>query len=622
MSDLNSVIVDIVSLLNNKYGTDISAEDHLVNAYTPTNDEKKEEFTDEDIKWLLQQVKSLSFSGGVKGLVKRMGDKFNNSLKQTIYDASRVHGDLEGVVKFLSNYDKLKDKLPRGKSPENRSRSQAPDMDIEDPNKLKLKGESIKSNIRKVRDYLKTVKEKHPKEYEGSFYSHTDSVLSKLMQYLNSSAKSTKLENDFIQLFVTDEIDDAYGLLKGWKKLKVKGVTPAVEDIFLKIENYFDKPKPKGEQEQLNPEKVDIESLTKLEKEVHTLEKKRPSVEDPEKLVNKEVKKERNKDIREVVKDVDSDDKHSYSLNIVNEYLNKAKKSYPDSFDQHSLHKYTKDLVNAMEAYLKGEGRDEELNRGIKNIFNDTPGILKIWEELNKPFSKRLKQYSSAFNSLANPSKEHAGKEVNKSTISEIETLANKANVQVTDKDKTMAKGLSGKKERTKLVLPKDIDTDMYNKVLKHLVKNIENLPKTPKKKDFVEMVPDEMEKKLFENETLVTFFSKVLNFIDDIKNENDEISDADLVSEVKKLIEESDKPKPDERKVMLDRDIPKEQEKEKKTRGEEPTFKKKKESSTNIVNDYMGTLFYKLDKLANNSPDKLVKAELESIAEDIKQLF
>ena len=163
MSDLNSVIVDIVSLLNSKYGTDISAEDHIVNAYTPKNDEKKKEFTEEDIKWLLQQVKSHSFSGGVRGLIKRMGDKFNNDLKQTILDASRVHGDLEGVVKFLSNYSELKDKLSKGRSPENKSRSQAPDMDIEDSNKIKLKGEDIKSNIKRVRDYLKTVKEKHPK---------------------------------------------------------------------------------------------------------------------------------------------------------------------------------------------------------------------------------------------------------------------------------------------------------------------------------------------------------------------------------------------------------------------------------------------------------------------------
>ena len=74
--------------------------------------------------------------------------------------------------------------------------------------------------------------------------------------------------------------------------------------------------------------------------------------------------------------------------------------------------------------------------------------------------------------------------------------------------------------------------------------------------------------------------------------------------------------------KDVLERNIPKEQKKEKKTRGEDPPAKKKKESSTNIVNSYMGTLFYKIEKLANTSPDKLVKAELESIAEDIKLLF
>ncbi len=84
MSDLNSVIVDIVSLLNNKYGTDISIEENIVTAYTPTIDDKKEEFTKEDIKWLLQQLKSHSFSGGVKGLVKRMEGKFNKNLIDTI----------------------------------------------------------------------------------------------------------------------------------------------------------------------------------------------------------------------------------------------------------------------------------------------------------------------------------------------------------------------------------------------------------------------------------------------------------------------------------------------------------------------------------------------------------
>ena len=35
-----------------------------------------------------------------------------------------------------------------------------------------------------------------------------------------------------------------------------------------------------------------------------------------------------------------------------------------------------------------------------------------------------------------------------------------------------------------------------------------------------------------------------------------------------------------------------------------------------------MGTLFYKLERLASMSQDKLVKAELENIAQDIKQIL
>lgn len=619
MSDLFSVIKDIVSLVNNKFGSDVLA-DTTVCAYTPELDEKKEEFTKEDIKWLLNILKSHSFSGGVKGLVKRMGDKFNNDLKQTIYDASRVHGDIEGVVKFLTNYDKLKDKLPKGKSPENKSRSRAPDMDIEDTRKLKLKGESIKSNIKRVKEHLKEVKEKHPKEYEGSFYQHTDKVMTKLLDYLNSSAKSTKIENDFIELFTTDDIDDKYGLLKGWKRLRVKNVTPAIEDIYLKITSYFEHPKPLSEKEILDPPKVDMKSLTDLEKDVHKLEKNRPSVDEPEIEVNKKLKEDKRKDIREEVKDVDSEDKYKYSLDIIKNYFEKAKKSYPTDFDEYSLHKYTSDLISAMDDYYKGEGRDADLNKKIADVFNESPGIVKIWEEIHKPISKRLRELKSAFGKLVKTTKGNP-EAIKKDLYNKLEKLSSRANIQASDKDKTIAKGLLGKKERDKLKRPKDIDPEQYNNVLKHLVKNIENLPKNPKKKDFVDSLPENSkEKDLFDNEAVMNFFSKVIHLIDDIKNDNEDISDSDLIAEVKKNIEESEKPKPDERKVVMDRDLVKEQE-EAKNKPEAPE-KKKKESSTNILDHYRETIFYKLSVLAENAPDRLVKAELESIEEEIKHLL
>ena len=148
MSELYPVIEDIISLLNNKYGTDISAEAFEITAYTPKYDEDKKEFTEDDIKWLANILRSHTFSGGVRGLVKRMGDKFNNDLKQTIYDASRKYGDLEGVIKFLADYDNLKNKIPKGKSPAPTTPSQRLD---------------ICTLVQKVKGYLAKVKKLHPK---------------------------------------------------------------------------------------------------------------------------------------------------------------------------------------------------------------------------------------------------------------------------------------------------------------------------------------------------------------------------------------------------------------------------------------------------------------------------
>jgi len=45
MSELYPVIEDIISLLNNKYGTAISAKEFEITAYTPKYDENKKEFT-------------------------------------------------------------------------------------------------------------------------------------------------------------------------------------------------------------------------------------------------------------------------------------------------------------------------------------------------------------------------------------------------------------------------------------------------------------------------------------------------------------------------------------------------------------------------------------------------
>ena len=600
MSDLYPVIEDIISLLNNKYGTDISAENFSMIAYTPKLDENKKEFTSDDIKWLLQQLKSHSFSGGVKGLVKRMGDKFNNDLKQTIYDASRKFGDLEGVVKFLIDYDKMKNKLPRGKSPAQTAPAQR--IDIAAP-------------VKKVKIYLEKVKKEYPKEYKGSFFEYTDKVLSKIQKYQRVGERFPKLEREILGLFVGN--DDNQGLIKGWRRLKVKGVSDAIKDIYNKLAPYSDKEEIK-KKDIIDPPKES--PLAPLEKEVRHLSERPSKVEDKEMELNKEMKGEKRKKVKEIIKEIPGENKYNFSLKKVKEYLKKAKSSFPKDFDQYSLHKYTDDLVSVMEDYYGGRGRDIHTNKKINSLFNESPGITLLWDEIHKPFAKNLRALRSSFATQVKTKKEDISS-VEKSTLLKLEKLSEKTNLSVTDNDKTIAKALLGKKERKYLDEGTAIDPTFFNKLVKELVKHKDDLPKKPDAADLSKLNLSKEELETAKTKEYMSLVGETLNMVDRILQDNEDVSDDDLVSKVIKKFKDDDiktkeKQKQD-RKVVLDRNLKKEQEDDAKK-----IPSKQKESSINIVGNYKTTLFYKLERLANMSEDKLVKAEIEDITQEIKQIL
>ena len=607
MSNLNPVIDKIISLLNNNYGTKISKDQFNVTAYIPKYDEDKKEFTKEDIKWLLQHLKSHSFSGGVRGLVKYMGDKFNNDLKQTIYDASKKFGDLEGVVKFLLDYDKLKDRLPRSKSITHTPPSQR--LDVAEP-------------IKKIKSYLEKVKEEYPKEYEGSFYQYTDKVLDKIQKYQRSNERSPKLERELLGIFV-GEGEDNPGLIKGWRRLKVQGITEAVKDIYNKLAPYSEK-EVTPKRDIINPPKES--PLSPLEREVRRLTEESPKVEEEELEINSEMKGEKRKHVREVVKDIDAKEKYTHDLTTVKEYLKKAKSSYPQEFDEFSLHKYTADLVNALEGYASGKGRDEGTNKKISMIFNEDPGILKMWDLIHKPFAKNLRDLKGTFSTFVR-TKQSNPSSIDRKILNKIDDLKDRTRLAVTDQDKTITKALLGKKVREYPDSGKSIDTTFFNKLIKEIVKHKKDFPKKPEAKDLDKLNLTEDQLAEAKTKEYMSLMSKAIGIIDKLLHDDSEISDEDLVTRVVKKLKEDINIK-DKKEVVIDRNI-KEEEEEKSKREDtleekvENKSQPKKQSSTdNVCESYKDTLFFKLERLANLSNDILVKAELENIVQDIKQFL
>jgi len=597
MSDLYPVIEDIISLMNSKFGTDISAEQLKKEAEDNAN---KKEFTEDDIKWLLQKLKSHTFSGGVQGLTKLMkhSPKFNMGLVEQIEAASKKFGDLSGVVDFLNDYDNLKNKLP--KKPSSQPRSQR--LDIATP-------------VRKVKKYVEKVKKEQPEKYNGSFYQYTYKVLDKINKYQRSGERYPRLEREILGLFV-GEGDDKPGLIKGWRRLKVKGVSEAVKEIYETMAPWV-KNEETSKQDIINPPKES--PLAPLEREIRQLGDNPSKVEDTDMEVNKEMKGESRKEVKEIVKDVKKDDAYKHALNIVKEYLKKAKSSFPKDFDQYSLHKYTADLIAAMEDYYGSEGRDAGTNNKINAIFKDAPGIVGMWDEIHKPIAKRLRELRSSFNALVK-TKVDAPSSVENKLLSKIEELNSRTSLKVSDKDKMIAKALIGKREKEYPDSGTDIDPTFFNKLVKELVKHKDELPKKPESKDLSKLDLSEEELSKARSVEYIELVSKTLKAVDQILLDDESISDEDIVTKVIKKFKSDDEKSKEKQKqdkdVVMDRSIPKEQEEAKKRVPNE------KQSSTNIVSNYMGSLFYKLERLANMSQDQLVRAELEGIVQDIKQIL
>jgi len=597
MSELYPVIEDIISLMNNKYGTDLSTEQLIKEADDNAN---KEEFTEDDIKWLLQKIKSVSFSGGVPGVTKLMkhSPKFNMKLVEQIEAASRKFGDLEGVVKFLSDYENLKNKLPKKPSTQPRTKR----LDITTP-------------VRKVKNYLKKVKNDHPDKYNGSYYQHTSKVLDAIDKYQRSGERYPRLERELLGLFV-DDGSEKPGLIKGWRRLKVKGVSEAIKEIYETMAPWSEKEET-SKQDIIDPPKES--PLAPLEKVVRELGSKPHKVEELEMEINKEMKGESRKEVKDIVKDVKKDDAYKHSLSFIKEYLKKAKSSFPKDFDQYGLHKYTADITDAMEDYYGGEGRDAGTNEKISRIFKDEPGIVGLWDEIHKPIAKRLRELRSSFNALVKTKQDNLSSIDNK-LLTQIENLSDRVNLKVSDKDKMIAKALIGKSEKKYPDPGTDIDPTFFNKLVKELVKHKDDLPKKPESNDLkrLNLTKEELEKaKSVEYMNLV---SKTLKAVDQILLDDEDISDDNIVTKViqkfKSEEEESKKKQKQDKEVVMDRDIKKEQEDAKNKVPNE------KQSSTNIVSNYMGSLFYRLERLASISQDQLVRAELEGIIQDIKQIL
>jgi len=597
MSELYPVIEDIISLLNNKYGTDITADQVLKEAEDNAN---KKEFTEDDIKWLVQKLKSHTFSGGVPGLTKLMkhSPKFNMHLVEQIEAASRKFGDLEGVVKFLGDYENLKDKLP--KSPSSQPKTQR--LDIATP-------------VRKVKKYVEKVKKDHPDKYPGSFYQYTSKVLDQINKYQRSGERYPRLERELLGLFV-GEGDEKPGLIKGWRRLKVKGVSEAVKEIYETMAPWVENEEI-SKQDIINPPKES--PLAPLERAVRQLGDKPNKVEDTEMEINKEMKGENRKEIKDIVKDVKKDDAYKHAFDIVKAYLKKAKTSFPKDFDQYSLHKYTADLLEVMEDYRGGEGRDAGTNAKISAIFKDEPGIMGMWDEIHKPIAKRLREMRGSFNALVK-TKLNDTSSIDTKTLSKIEELNGRTSLKVSDKDKMMAKALIGKREKEFPDQGTDIDPTFFNKLVKELVKHKEELPKKPATTDLkiLNLTKEELEKA--KSVDFMNLVSKTLQAVDQILLDDDGISDDDIVTKViKKFKSDAEKSKEKQKHdkdVVMDRDLKKEDEDAKKKVPNE------KQSSTNIISSYMGSLFYKLERLASMSQDQLVRAELEDIVQDIKQIL
>jgi len=545
-----------------------------------------------------------------------MGDKFNNDLKQTIYDASRKYGDLEGVIKFLADYDNLKDKLPKGKSPAHTTPSVR--LDIAQPVKV-------------VKDYLAKVKKKFPEKYDGSYYKYTETIMDKIHKYQVKGERYPRLELGLLALLAGRKFEKGYklmpdvpadkGLMKSWKKLQVSEVTKALTDIYDGMAPYADK-ETLSENDRLNPPK-DF-PLAPLEKEIVQLGKDIPEMGEQDIEMNKEIRNEKTEQINEVVKDVPADDKFKHALGFVDDYLAKAKKGFPKEFSQYSLHQYTANLVSAMKEYKNGKGRDAKTGEKLSKVFNGGPKVIAKWRLIHKPISKRLAELHSAFVSAVE-TKENAPQTISKDLMGKIETLSKKNLDNVPDDgDETIAKALIGdpvKKEKDPGVEFSEADVQFYNRLIKEMLKHKNELPKKPGSKDIDTLnLSDEDKKKAKEDET-IAIISKVFALADEIDKEEKEVKEEDLPKEIiKRLKDKATKDQEKQKKdkeVVMDRDLKKEDESAKN----KPEVKQK-ESSINIISNYRESLFYRLERMANLAEDKLIKAELENIVQDIKQIL
>jgi len=597
MSELYPIMEDIIAALNTKYATDVSAETI-------------------DIKWLGEQLTSHSFSGGVKGLTKRMEGKFNKHLINEIELAAKKFGDLRGIAKYLSNYRRLKDTLKKDKNIRELPKTER--FEITAP-------------VRKVNTYLNKVRDKFPKDYEDSYYEHTEKVLAQLQKYQKSGEKNPSTEQNILALFMYQrekeeqgipEVAKNEGLVKNWRVLNVKGISGEIKEIYEKFSHYADRLKGMGEKEVLELRKEKDKSPVGIA--ISNLLRKTKALSDKDKEVNKEMKGEKRKKIRDIDKDVDKDeaskDQYDYGLEQVREYLKKAKTSFDQEFNKkpekkddkkeegtQTLHKYTEEFLNNIEAYYKGDGRDKGVNELIKTIFSESPGIIKKWDELNKNVSKNLRKVKSGVAKLVKTLKDEPSSVDNKIVI-KFQDLKN-LGVETKPEDRTISESLSGKVKKK----PDDSGTSFFPLVNK-IVRNKTKIPEKfdPDKLGWLGLTDEEKNNKNY-METL----KKAVNFIQKTFAEDKDISNNDLaIKALEMLTKEPEKKKDPEKKEkpVLDRKL-------EDSRGVPHGYGQTK-SSINIVNDYKESLFYKLESLATKTSNKLVKAELEDICRDIKQLI
>jgi len=129
-----------------------------------------------------------------------------------------------------------------------------------------------------------------------------------------------------------------------------------------------------------------------------------------------------------------------------------------------------------------------------------------------------------------------------------------------------------------------------------------------------------------------MALISKVINEAFIILKSDEDIAEKDLSSKIiQKFKKDEDDKKEKEKNKKPIHDLQTDKYKDvehnyETTKDKKPPQEvkenKKKESSINIMDNYKKTLFYRLERIANLSEDKLVKAEIDNIAQDIKQLL